>query len=48
MALWSIRLRAHGIPRPRIRDASTRLTSGNTNAPVIMIADRCADFILGG
>lgn len=41
-------LRVHGVPRLRICDASImpRLTSGNTNAPAIMIADRCADFIL--
>jgi choline dehydrogenase-like flavoprotein len=42
-------LRVHGVRRLRICDASImpRLISGNTNAPVIMIADRCADFILG-
>ena len=42
-------LRVHGVPRLRICDASImpRLTSGNTNAPTIMIADRCAEFILG-
>lgn len=43
------RLRVRGVPRLRIADASVmpRLTSGNTNAPAIMIGDRCADFILG-
>jgi choline dehydrogenase-like flavoprotein len=42
-------LRVRGVPRLRICDASImpRLTSGNTNAPTIMIADRCADFVLG-
>ncbi|TPM36076.1 GMC family oxidoreductase N-terminal domain-containing protein [Mesorhizobium sp. B2-3-4] len=42
------RLRVRGVPRLRIADASImpRLTSGNTNAPAIMIGDRCADFIL--
>ena len=44
------RLRVRGVPRLRIADASImpRLTSGNTNAPAIMIGDRCADFILAG
>lgn len=42
------RLRVRGVPGLRICDASImpRLTSGNTNAPAIMIGDRCADFIL--
>ncbi|QND66354.1 GMC family oxidoreductase [Mesorhizobium loti] len=42
-------LRVRGVPRLRIADASImpRLISGNTNAPAIMIGDRCADFILG-
>lgn len=43
-------LRVRGVPRLRICDASImpRLISGNTNAPVIMVADRCADFVLAG
>jgi choline dehydrogenase-like flavoprotein len=42
------RLRVQGVPRLRIADASIMpaLVSGNTNAPCIMIAERCADFLL--
>jgi len=42
------RLRVHGIQKLRIADASVmpQIVSGNTNAPTIMIAERCADFIL--
>lgn len=42
-------LRVHGIGGLRICDASVMpsITSGNTNAPVIMIAERCAAFLLG-
>lgn len=49
LAVVDPELRVRGVPRLRICDASVmpRLVSGNTNAPVIMIADRCADFILG-
>jgi choline dehydrogenase len=41
-------LRVIGVPRLRISDASVMptLVSGNTNAPCIMIAERCADFLL--
>ncbi|VVD00751.1 unnamed protein product [Leptidea sinapis] len=40
-------LQVQGIDRLRVADASVmpRVTSGNTNAPVIMIAERAADFI---
>ncbi|MGI9362834.1 MAG: GMC family oxidoreductase [Parasphingorhabdus sp.] len=43
-------LRVHGVPRLRVADASImpNLVSGNTNAPAIMIGQRCADFILSG
>jgi choline dehydrogenase len=42
------RLRVHGIDALRVIDASImpRITSGNTNAPTYMIAERGAEFLL--
>jgi len=41
------RLRVHGIPNLRVADASImpNIISSNTNAPTIMIGEKCADFI---
>jgi choline dehydrogenase len=48
MAVTTPDLRVHGVPGLRVADASVipSVTSGNTNAPTIMIAERCADFLL--
>ncbi len=42
-------LRVHGVEGLRVADASVmpRITSGNTNAPTYMIAERCAALMLG-
>ena len=41
-------LRVYGVDGLRVADASVMpsVTSGNTNAPSIMIGERCADFLL--
>jgi choline dehydrogenase len=43
-------LRVHGVKGLRVVDASAfpNVTSGNTNAPTIMLAARAADIILHG
>ncbi|MDF1779601.1 MAG: choline dehydrogenase [Rhizobiaceae bacterium] len=47
-AVVDARLNVHGIAGLRIADASVMpiISSGNTNAPAIMIGERAADFIL--
>jgi len=48
MAVVDAQLRVHGITGLRIADASIMptLTSGNTNAPSIMIGEKAADMML--
>ncbi|MDK3019765.1 GMC family oxidoreductase [Pseudodonghicola flavimaris] len=49
MGVVDSELRVRGVQGLRVADASVmpRLVSGNTNAPVMMIAERCARFVTG-
>jgi len=49
MAVLDARMRVRGIENLRVCDMSAvpNINAGNTNAPAMMLGDRCADFILG-
>jgi choline dehydrogenase-like flavoprotein len=48
MAVLDARLRVRGIDNLRVSDMSAvpDINAGNTNAPAMMLGDRCADFLL--
>ena len=50
MAVVDSHLRVHGVQGLRVVDASVMptITSGNTNSPTLMIAERAAEWILAG
>jgi choline dehydrogenase-like flavoprotein len=49
MAVLDARLRVRGVEGLRVCDMSAApdINAGNTNAPAMMLGDRCADFVMG-
>ncbi|WP_268884095.1 GMC oxidoreductase [Jannaschia marina] len=49
MAVLDARMRVRGIEGLRVCDmsAAPEIPAGNTNAPAMMLGDRCADLVLG-
>jgi choline dehydrogenase-like flavoprotein len=49
MAVLDARLRVRGVEGLRVCDASAMpdIIAGNTNAPAMMLGDRCADLVMG-
>ena len=49
MSVVDEKLKVHGLQNLRVVDASVmpEITSGNLNAPTLMIAERASEFILG-
>lgn len=49
MAVLDARLRVRGVEGLRVADMSAvpDINAGNTNAPAMMLGDRCADFVMG-
>jgi choline dehydrogenase len=50
LAVVSPRLAVHGVDGLRVIDASVmpRVTTGNTNAPAVLIGEQGAKFVLAG
>jgi len=50
MAVLDARMRVRGIKGLRVADMSAvpDINAGNTNAPAMMLGDRCADFVMEG
>lgn len=48
-AVLDARMRVRGVDNLRVADMSAvpNINAGNTNAPAMMLGDRCADFVLG-
>lgn len=48
-SVTDLHLRVHGFERLRVIDCSVmpQVTSGNTNAPTIMLAEKAVDLLLG-
>ena len=49
MAVLNARMQVRGVDNLRVCDMSAvpNINAGNTNAPAMMLGDRCADFVLG-
>ncbi|HEX2526183.1 MAG TPA: GMC family oxidoreductase N-terminal domain-containing protein [Geminicoccus sp.] len=49
MVVLDARMRVRGVDRLRVCDMSSvpNINAGNTNAPAMMLGDRCASFIMG-